>query len=101
MTFSAPAFSEKMISAMTVGWALIKRQDKISPPIEDIEASMSDAVVPGAKLLAMTVNGPAAPRMVNPPPPPDEVEPRIFIIVISSPVVAVAPFVLPSDCNAA
>jgi len=66
MTFSAPSFSTKSISAITVGWELARRQLSISPPIGAMTASMSAAVVPGAKLLAITVYGLAIPRMLIP-----------------------------------
>jgi hypothetical protein len=68
ITFSAPPLSVKTISAMTVGDDVKIWQDCISPPSGVIADSMSALVVPGAKLLPMTVYGPASPRIVIPVP---------------------------------
>lgn len=69
ITLSAPLFSTNCISTMTVGLALVSLQPIISPPTGVMTASISAAVVPGAKLLATTVQpeGCAAPRMLIPP----------------------------------
>jgi hypothetical protein len=55
---------------MTVGAAVSNRQPSVSPACGDMTASISAAVVPGAKLLAITVYGPpvATPRMLKPAP---------------------------------
>lgn len=68
MTFSAPSRVANVSSTITVGEAVSILQPSVSPPWGDMTASMSEAVVPGAKLLAMTVNGPvlATPLMLNP-----------------------------------
>ena len=68
MTFSAPSLVANVSSTMTVGDAVSILQPSVSPPWGARTASMSEAVVPGAKLLAMTVKGPvlATPRMLNP-----------------------------------
>lgn len=69
MTLSASPASEKPISAMTVGCAAISLQNCSSPLTLRITLSMSAAVVPGAKLLAITAYGPpAAPLMLMLPP---------------------------------
>jgi len=49
---------------MTLGEEDINLQPDISPPMGAMTLSMSAAVVPGAKLLATTQYGPAAPRIV-------------------------------------
>jgi hypothetical protein len=49
---------------MTLGEVEINLQPDMSPPMGAMTLSMSAAVVPGAKLLATTQYGPAAPRMV-------------------------------------
>lgn len=60
MTLSAPAFSTKLISAMTVGFAATSLQEFIGPPTPNITCSISAAVVPGAKFCAITMYGPDA-----------------------------------------
>jgi hypothetical protein len=54
MTLSASSAFVKPISAMTVGVAAMSLQNCRSPPTLRITLSMSAAVVPGAKLLAIT-----------------------------------------------
>lgn len=78
MTVSADGFSAKIISAITVGLADMIRQLIISPATPTIADSMSAAVVPGAKLLACTMNGPAVPLMDIPASPP-----RMFACPVS------------------
>jgi hypothetical protein len=74
MICSATALSAKAISATTVGLVLVKRHDNIplTPFSSNVSAciacSMSAAVVPGAKLLAITMEGPAFPFMLSPLP---------------------------------
>lgn len=71
MTASAPARSVKHISAITVGDDATSLQYIISPPTLAMTLSMSAAVVPGTKLLAMTMYGPpAAPLMLISAAPP-------------------------------
>lgn len=71
ITVSAPDFSTKVISAMTVGVVATRRHSVICPPTSSMTLSMSAAVVPGAKLEAMTTCGPAAaPLMLTPGPLP-------------------------------
>jgi hypothetical protein len=65
-TLSAPSFVSKISSAMTLGRSAIIRQLKTTPPTGVIALSMSAAVVPTARFFAMTVYGPARPRMENP-----------------------------------
>lgn len=68
------AFSTKTISAMMVGLAdMILHEIASIGPFVSVTIvcradSMSAAVVPGAKLLASTTNGPAAPLMLRPGP---------------------------------
>ena len=65
--------SEKTSSAVTVGWVEVRLQVRRPLwPSSSREsrvrvASMSAAVVPGAKLVATTVQGPAFPLMLRPP----------------------------------
>lgn len=68
MTLSAPSLVANVSSTMTVGDAVNILQPSVSPPWGARTASISEAVVPGAKLLAMTVKGPvlATPRMLKP-----------------------------------
>jgi hypothetical protein len=68
ITFSAPSLLTNCSSTMTVGLEDKSLHPSVSPPIGLMTASISAAVVPGAKLLAMTVHGPpvAAPRMLMP-----------------------------------
>lgn len=69
MTASAPDFSTKPISAMTVGADATSLQYVSCPPTLCITLSMSAAVVPGTKLCAITTYGPAAaPLKLKPPP---------------------------------
>ena len=74
ITASAMAFSANTISAMMVGLEDMMRHDVVSMwPLVSVTIvcsadSMSAAVVPGAKLLASTTNGPAAPLMLRPGP---------------------------------
>lgn len=55
ITFSAPARSTNIISAITVGCEATSLQFVMSPPTLCITLSMSAAVVPGAKFCATTV----------------------------------------------
>jgi len=48
---------------MTFGLSLMIRQLNATPPTGVVALSISAAVVPGAKFLAMTMYGPAIPRM--------------------------------------
>lgn len=89
ITFSAPLFSAKAISANTVGEEVMTLQLKISPPIGVMADSMSAAVVPGAKLLPTTIYGPASPRILIPFPAP-----RTFTWLLT-------PFVSELVCSAA
>lgn len=66
MTRSPPSRDVNAISTIMMGFDLTIRQLTISPPTGVMALSMSAAVVPGAKFCAMTVNGPARPRMVIP-----------------------------------
>jgi hypothetical protein len=74
ITASAMAFSAKTISATIVGVEDMMRQEVVSiEPLVSVTIvcradSMSAAVVPGAKLLASTMKGPAAPLMLRPGP---------------------------------
>lgn len=65
-TLSAPSFVSKIISAITFGRSAIKRHPKTTPPIGVIALSISAAVVPIAKFFAITVKGPASPRIEIP-----------------------------------
>lgn len=65
MTLSAPSLLSNVISAVT-GFAAVMMHLMIGPPIGTIALSISAAVVPGAKFSAMTVYGPASPRMDMP-----------------------------------
>ena len=72
MTLSAIPRSENTISATTAGLVAMTRQDNMPvPPLSSTVSpcradSISAAVVPGAKLLASTVKGPALPFMLRP-----------------------------------
>lgn len=66
ITRSPPSRDANAISTIKMGFDLTIRQLTISPPTGVMALSMSAAVVPGAKFCAMTVNGPARPRMVIP-----------------------------------
>lgn len=66
MTLSAPSLDAKTISTMMNGFVFTMRQSSISPPIGVMALSTSAAVVPGAKFCAMTVKGPASPRIDMP-----------------------------------
>jgi len=52
-----------MISAMTLGLSAMRRQLSATPPTGVIALSISAAVVPNAKFFAMTIYGPAIPRI--------------------------------------
>lgn len=81
MTLSASPASVKPISAMTVGVAATSLQNCRSPPTLRITLSMSAAVVPGAKLLAITTYGPpAAPLMLMLPPFAAAFFPALFFL---------------------
>lgn len=66
-TFSAFHFSANANSAVTAGWCETTRQLNIGPETGSMAAWMSAAIVPGAKLLPTTMNGPEAPLIDKPP----------------------------------
>ena len=72
MTLSAIVRSEKTSSATTEGRSVVRRHDNnpfwpsLSVDSFAIADSMSAAVVPGAKLEAMTEKGPALPFILKP-----------------------------------
>lgn len=69
MVFSADHLSAKVISAVTAGYCEVIQQFITEPQTGSKADWMSAAVVPGAKLLPMTTNGPElAPLMLIPPP---------------------------------
>ena len=65
--FSAVHLSWKANSAVTFGLCPVTRQLSIGPVVGSSADWMSAAVVPGAKLLPTTTNGPEAPLMDRPP----------------------------------
>lgn len=64
MTRSPPSLETNDISTIMMGWVLMILQPTISPPTGVMALSISAAVVPGAKFCAMTLKGPARPRIV-------------------------------------
>lgn len=65
ITRSPPSRDTNSISTRINGLVLTIRQLAISPPTGVMALSMSAAVVPGAKFCAMTLKGPASPRIVR------------------------------------
>lgn len=67
-TLSAPSFVSKTSSAMTLGLSEMIRQFNTFPPTGVMALSISAAVVPRARFLIMTIDGPASPRIDIPGP---------------------------------
>lgn len=68
-TLSAPRLSANTICAVTEGYDFVILHWRMSPPVGLNAASMSSAVVPGAKLLPMTTQGPDARPLIFKPGP--------------------------------
>lgn len=68
-TLSAPCLSAKAISAVTVGYVDTTLQLTIAPPTGSSADWISAAVVPGAKLLPITTNGPEPAPLIEIPMP--------------------------------